>query len=112
MNRREQLSILEKAKDRVLAWANGEAIDLFQVDFVVGFGQDFGVSTWFFYKTDDEVRAYNADGTSRRVAQQFIEILSSFRYDFTKSPEPVGFFYDSDENVQKNYEGSYFYRLR
>jgi len=50
-------------------------------------------------------------GTTGEIEADFRDILKQLRYPFRRFPR-VGFVFDSDENVQKNYEGSYFYRLR
>jgi hypothetical protein len=41
----------------------------------------------------------------------YLSLLRDFGYPFDKFPNVV-FEFDSDENVRKNYAGSYFYRLR
>ena len=41
----------------------------------------------------------------------YLELLRNACYPFDKFPNIV-FEFDSDENVRKNYAGSYFYRLR
>jgi len=112
MNRTEQFAIITKAREEVLKWVEGAGISLFRVEFVVPFvDDDFGLWVWLFYEKEIDVKDNDQNGISKRVSQQFLKILSELEYPAELMSE-VGFTFDSDENVQANYEGSYFYRLR
>ena len=112
MNREEQFAIIAKAKEAIMKWAESQQIHLFRVEYVVPFVQDdFSLYTWFFFKTDQDVVNYEKDGTSERLSQQFLVTLEGMGYP-APNIKQVSFIFDSDENVQKNYEGNYFYRLR
>lgn len=111
-DRKKQFEILEDVKNEILKWAENEAINLYKIEYVVPFvEEDFSFDVWFFYQTDEESMKYEKDGTSERVKQRFLNLMCSKAY-----PEQflskVIFVFDSDENVQNNFEGSYFYRLR
>ena len=69
------------------------------------------LSVFVFYERDTDVERYAKDGTSKLIQDQFLGILRSLRYPFTKFPE-VGFVFDSHETVERDHEGSYFRRLR
>ena len=95
-----------------MEWAESQKIRLFRVEYVVPFVKDdFSLTTWFFLKTDQDVADNAQDGTSDRLSQQFLVILQTMDYPVSNIKQ-VSFIFDSDENVQKNYEGNYFYRLR
>ena len=112
MNREEQFAIIRKARNEIMEWAGSQKIRLFRVEYVVPFVKDdFSLTTWFFFKTNQDVADNAQDGTSDRLSQHFLEILQSMDYP-APNIKQVSFIFDSDENVQKNYEGSYFYRLR
>jgi len=112
MNREEQFAMITKAKEEIMNWAGNQKISLFRVEYVVPFVQDdFSLTTWFFFKTDQDVVDNAQDGTSDRLSQRFLEILQNMDYP-APNIKQVSFIFDSDENVQKNFEGSYFYRLR
>jgi len=112
MNRTEQFAIITKAREEILKWAEGAGISLFRVEFVVPFVKDDpGLWVWLFYGKDVEVKVNDQNGISDQVSQQFLKILSGLECPAELMNE-VGFTFDSDENVQNNYEGSYFYRLR
>jgi hypothetical protein len=66
---------------------------------------------FIFYKTDADVAAGNTDGFSETIRQKMLGDLADLEYPRLAETE-VRFIFDSHENVVKNYEGSYFYRLR
>jgi hypothetical protein len=72
---------------------------------------DFTLSVWLFYDTDRNVADFDRDGTTARMQQEFLSILGADGYSAAWLPD-VTFSVDSYENVQRNYQGSYFYRLR
>ncbi len=107
-----QLNFVEDAKKYILKWTAENEIHLFKIDFVIPFVlTDKTLSVWLFFDTDERVTDYAANGTSDKVKNKFLNILFEINYpsDYLKE---VSFLIDSDENVQKNFEGSYFYRLR
>ncbi len=110
MNRNEQFKTLGLARDSILKWAKNEGINLFRVEYVVGFGEDFGVWVWLFYKKAIMVNDYEKNGKSAGLKLQFLRILRSLGY-HVKYLNLVDFKFDSDESVQKNYGGSYQAKL-
>ena len=110
--REEQFETIKAAKAEVMEWSQKNGIELFQVEFIVPFVvTDFSLVVWFFYKTDVLVLTYEENGISDQLKSQFLNILTELNYS-DKYINQVSFEFDSDENVQKNYNGSYFYRLR
>jgi hypothetical protein len=106
------LPTIEAAKTPLRAWAGANGVPLVQVDFVVPFVEtDFSLGVWLFYDTDRSVADLDRDGTTARVQQEFLSILGAGGYPAAWLP-PVTFAVDSHENVERIYEGSYFYRLR
>ena len=112
MDRKNQFAIIEAAETAILKWSETKGINLYRVEFVVPFVEDsFDLGVWIFYQTDQEVTLYAEDGTSHRVEQQFLNELQALDYP-KQFITQVKFRFDSDKNVQRNFEGSYFYRLR
>jgi hypothetical protein len=110
--RKQQFARIEAAKAQLQAWAGANGIPLVHVDFVVPFVEtDFTLSVWLFYDTDRNVADLDRDGTTARVQQKFLSILGAGGYPAAWLPD-VAFSVDSHESVERNYEGSYFYRLR
>jgi hypothetical protein len=109
--RKKQFAHIDAARIGLLAWARANDVPLVRVEFVVPFvDTDFSISVWLFYDTDlNLTRA--ANGTTANVQREFLSILSSAGYpaDWLVC---TSFFVDSHENVERNFEGSYFYRLR
>lgn len=66
-----------------------------------------------FYEYDADVQTYDRNGTREWVEDKFIEELNEVKaqFRFTELPK-IQFEFDSVENVKKNYQGSYFFRLR
>lgn len=107
-----QLDFVDRLKKLLLDWTKQNEIRLHTVDCVVPFVlTDKGLSVWLFYDTDKIKSDYETNGTNDLVKKQCLHLLTELNYptDYLKD---VTFFIDSDENVKKNYEGSYFYRLR
>ena len=112
MTRDEQFAYIETARASILQWARERGIPLHRIEFVAPFvDTNFGLSSWFFYETDEQLRCAGDMGWPDHLDTHFIEALRVLGY----APEwlsNVRFFYDSHENVVNHYEGSYFYRLR
>lgn len=112
MTRAEQFSTIELARASVLRWARGRGIPLHRIEFAVPFvDTDFRLSAWFFFETDEQLRRAGDLGWPDRLAAAFTEALRSLGYAPDWLPE-IRFVYDSHEAVCRDYEGSYFYRLR
>ena len=65
----------------------------------------------FIYKTDAEVKNYEADGTSEQIRLNFLQLVTEAGY-FEKFKHDVEIKFDSDERVQRDCQGNYFYYWR
>ncbi|MEX0996266.1 MAG: hypothetical protein WDZ45_04395 [Flavobacteriaceae bacterium] len=72
---------------------------------------DKDLDVWLFFDTDEIVMNYAINGTTEKVKKEYLRILEDLNYP-SNYLDQVIFHIDSHENVVKNYEGSYFYRLR
>lgn len=106
--RRKQLAHLNHAKENLLGWATANDVPLARVEFVVPFTK---TSVWLFYDTNANVERCAATGTTTNVQAKFLSILSDNGYP-ANWLEDTSFQVDSHENVERNFQGSYFYRLR
>jgi hypothetical protein len=107
-----QLQIVEAARTEILAWASRQQVPLLRVEYVAPFAPaDDSLAVWLFYDTDQSVTRYEQDGTSARVCVEVTAILGDLGYP-DASLGRVACFFDSVKNVQSNYEGRYFNRLR
>ena len=110
-DRQRQFDHLAEAEARLFAWSERERFPLHRVEFIVPFvATDFGAHVLLFLETDAQVDAES--GVRLPGAQAvFTRALRDVGY-----PEEhivlVTFEVDSDERVQREFEGSYFYRLR
>lgn len=103
---------IEKAEQLTFEWTKTNNIKLIKIEFIVPFVlTDISLQVWLFFDTDKTVSEYEADGTTQLVRQKYLDSLTQLDYPKDYLNE-VSFIIDSDENVQKNYEGSYFARLR
>lgn len=110
--RSRQFDHLDNAQHELLAWASANEVPLVRVEFVVPFvPTDFYVTVWLFLDTDAHVACCAANGVTARLEQQFRTILARNGYPADWLAD-ASFSVDSHENVERNYEGSYFYRLR
>ncbi len=108
----KQFDFIDIAKQRTLDWAKTKNIKLFRIEFVIPFvltGKSLAV--YLFFDTNKLLDEYYTDGTTQKVKGKYLESLTQINYPIDYLNE-ITFIFDSDENVQKNYEGSYFYRLR
>ncbi len=106
---------LEIAATNVVAKARAGGVALRQIAFVTTSATwDKNLDVLFAYETDAELELRNADETSTALKQQFEEELESSKkvLPFRLMPENIGYSFDSHENVVRNYQGSYFLRLR
>ena len=72
---------------------------------------DFSLAVWGFYATDEELAAAEGDGRTSAFRSQYLAALRRHGYDPSWLDE-IDFTFDSVENVEKNFRGSFFYRLR
>ena len=104
--------IITRARAMLLELEASKGITIHEVQFTATFEKwDDGIGVWIFFPTDADLSEHDQRGTTGEIEVDFRNILKQLRYPFRRFPR-VGFVFDSDENVQKNYEGSYFYRLR
>jgi hypothetical protein len=71
------------------------------------------LGVWIFYETQADVTKYEIDGTTEFIKLAFVNELavSKSRFSFSELPK-TNFVLDSRENVDKNFKGSYFLRMR
>lgn len=107
-----QLDFVDRLKKVMLDWAKENQIRLHTIDCVVPFVlTDKSLSVWLFYETDEIKKNYENNGTNEVVKNKYLHLLTELNYPSEYLKE-VTFFMESDENVKKNFEGSYLYRLR
>jgi hypothetical protein len=74
---------------------------------------DDTLGIWLFYESDAEAQAHRKDGTNEWIEKKFVEELDARKLSFGFSKLPtISFMFDSAENVKKNYQGSYYLRMR
>ncbi len=111
-NRPIQLDFVDRARDQTIEWAAKSNIALHKIEAVVPFViSDKDLVVWLFFATEKIVKEYEKNGTIEKVKEVYLRTLEGIKYpsDYLNL---VTFYIDSHENVVKNYEGSYFYRLR
>jgi len=105
-------SIIDQAKERLLRFGPAAGIQIHSIHYVATFEEwDDGIGVWVFFPTDRELAEHTGSATTKTLEDEYLKVLRELNYPFHKFPR-VTFVFDSDENVQRNYEGSYFYRLR
>ena len=104
--------LIENAGAATMAWARGSSLPLHKIDFVASFEPwDKGIGVFVFYGTDSDLERCTREGTNVLVEARMLKELKTASYPFEAFPQ-VLFEFDSHENVQKTFQGSYFYRLR
>ena len=69
------------------------------------------IEVYIFYPTDQNVKENERSGTSQTIQSMFEQELDRVSRG-PKSGTELRFEFDSLENIRKNYEGSYYNRLR
>lgn len=111
-NRPIQLDFVDRVSDLTIEWTKKSDISLHTIETVVPFvTTDKDLDVWLFFDTNETVKTYQKNGTIEKVKEEYLRTLEGFNYprDYL---DHVTFHIDSHENVIKNYEGNYFYRLR
>ncbi|GAC1327689.1 MAG: hypothetical protein NVSMB28_24460 [Collimonas sp.] len=105
---------IEQAMGEVIIKVRARGIRLRNAEFVTTSEEwDDSLGVLIFYENDSDIVAYEKDGTTDMIKLKFLEELaaSKLQFSFSELPE-MDFVFDSHENVVKNYDGSYFLRLR
>lgn len=111
-NRPLQLEFVDRVSDQVITWAKESNISLHKIETIVPFvTSEKDLTVWLFFDTERVVKRHKKNGTVEEVKKAYLCALEDFGYpnDYL---DKVSFHIDSHENVVKNFEGSYFYRLR
>jgi hypothetical protein len=105
---------IERALTEVILEARSKEIRLQNVE-TVSCSEDWcrTLGVWFFYESDLEVEVHKKDGTNEWLKKTFVRELDAAKVNFRFSELPeISFEFDSIENVKKNYQGSYFLRMK
>ena len=104
--------IIGKAKSKLLGWARRREVPIHRIVQVASFEEGSKtLSVFVFYERDTDVMRCSEDGTSESIKGQYLTMLKKLRYPFDKFPK-IYFTFDSHEQVEREYEGSYFFRTR
>jgi hypothetical protein len=102
---------LKSAEQIFLVWAVSRSISIERIEYVASFeswSKTNGV--YVFFPNDSDLERHRAAGTIQQIETTYRQALADSHYPFERWP--IVFYFDSHENVLKNYEGSYFYRLK
>jgi hypothetical protein len=102
---------IKSADGRFLSWANSNGIVVSRIEHVAVFEEwSRGAGIYIFFPTDEDLERHRSIGKLANMETLYRQYLSDAEYPSERFP--VLFDFDSHENVVKNYQGSYFYRLR
>ena len=102
---------VECADDAFAGWCEARSIPLHGIQHVITWEDwDDGIGVYIFLHTMAQVEALRPENIDE-MKYRYLAFLREYDYPFDRFPN-VAFEFDSDENVRKNYAGSYFYRLR
>jgi hypothetical protein len=108
---RQGWDALKTAKSGFLNWAASNDIAVACVEHVAVF-EDWNKSSeiYVFFPTDKDLERHKESGQLQMIETHYRQFLADAQYPSERFP--IRFYFDSHENVLKNYEGNYFYRLR
>ena len=108
----EHFGKIKHAKEATLQWAKTRAVPLIHIEHVATFEDwDHGIGVWCFFETDSQRQRCEIEGITAELSEFYRQKLHEYHYDFAAFPE-IQFHMDSKQNVDANFQGSYFYRLR
>lgn len=108
----KHFAILRDAEERCQRWAREVGVSIHCFQSIATFEDwDESVHVRVFFPTDQDLQTQKQSGFTKLLESKYRELLSAAGYDFESFPH-LSFGFDSDQNVQENFEGSYFYRLR
>ena len=84
----------------------------FNIYKIIDMYMDFDKSydAYLYLKTDEELRLLT-ENQRKEIETIYLNCLKKYGYMPNEIIETI-FYFDSDENVQKNYDGNYFYATR
>ena len=106
--RLRQWYYLKKAIPRIVHWSKKNNCKIYNIEYVPIFGEELDIL--IFYKTDLELEMFKTKKITDLTKKEFITILEEIGYT-TEFNNNIRINFDSDENVQKNYQGNYGLRL-
>lgn len=102
---------LERTDEEFKRWCRERKIPLHVIHHVVTWEYwDNGISVFLFLERDSDLEILSHKD-KEDMKDAYLKFLENHGYPFLQFPKVV-FEIDSDENVRKNFEGSYFFRLR
>ena len=104
----KQWYYLKKAIPRIVHWSKKNNCKIYNIEYVPIFGEELDIL--IFYKTDLELEMFKTKKITDLTKKEFIAILEEIGYT-TEFNNNIRINFDSDENVQKNYQGNYGLRL-
>jgi hypothetical protein len=111
IDHREGWKSLKAAEQAFKNWVKSNGISIERVEHVATFEKwDKNTEIYIFFTTDLEMKRVRSENEFPEIENQYRQFLLNAKYPFDHWP--VIFVFDSEENVKKNYEGNYFYRLR
>ena len=103
-----QKELVHKAIEIFLKVLEKKKVGLHRLDYFTHQGDDLDVC--IFYKTDRELKQFEENGITEQAKQEFMKILEEIGY-IEEFNDNVRFVFDSDEHVQRNYNGNYGLRF-
>jgi hypothetical protein len=102
---------LTQAAQHTLAWQKDQFPGQRIVEFHI-WPEDARVThAYIFFASDADLRRAESDRTTETIRQYFVDAVQK-----ASAPEPqlepIEVIFDSDENVRKHYQGSYYLRFK
>ncbi len=106
---RKQDNFVNLAEIKMNQFFNDNLYPIFKIMHISIYGIKLYI--YIFYKKNFDLQNAVQNGYDIIIKEKYLSTLKELGY-FNDYNHEVFFEFDSDENVQKHYEGSYFYRLR
>ena len=100
------MGLFEKSHSSNSHWSKKNNCKIYNIEYVPIFGEELDIL--IFYKTDLELEMFKTKKITDLTKKEFIAILEEIGYT-TEFNNNIRINFDSDENVQKNYQGTIIY---
>lgn len=100
------MGLFEKSHSSNSHWSKKNNCKIYNIECVPIFGEELDIL--IFYKTNLELEMFKTKKITDLTKKEFIAILEEIGYT-TEFNNNIRINFDSDENVQKNYQGTIIY---
>lgn len=105
---KRQWKYFELVDIKIKKWLSQQGYMIYRIEYIPQFGESAEVL--IFCQTEAQLAEYKNNGVTELIKKELIRLFHEKGY-VKKFNDKIYVGFDSDENIQKNYEGNYGYRI-